>query len=821
MKRILLLWTLCLILPNFAFGQNFEREYNAVPFTAVQFTDKFWAPRIEVNRKVSVPHNIDWCEKQTHRIDNFKIASGKMKGKFQGIYFDDSDVYKILEGFAYTLARNQDQKQIFNGRSLKEVAQEWIGYIGGTQEADGYLMCYFKLVEPDKKWTNLAGKHELYCAGHLAEAAVAWTQATGDHRFLDISRKQMDLICKRYGNGPNQLKNVAGHEEIELALVKLYQLTGEKKYLEQAKFFIDARGVAEGREKGLFGEYCQDHMPVRAQSEIVGHAVRAMYLYAGATDVAGYYKDQKLMDAMKRLWNNVTRQKMYITGGIGSHAKNEGFGQAFFLPNSSAYCETCAAIGLILWAHRMNLATGDRRYAEVMEQVMYNGMLSGYSINGDSYFYVNPLSANGSHHRQPFFGCACCPSNVIRMIASLPGYAYVTARSPERKKSGLSGDDTIIINMFVDSKATVQLADGTVELTQKTNYPFDGKVTVKAILHPNKNIGKDAQITIASNDGRSMTSSWKTKSNDVSQTETKITLVMRLDKQLPVERMVANPKVQDDFGRVALKRGPLVYCFEQCDNEVSVDQIILPRNPEFNVEMRENFISSEKDNAASKNSPMRSVAVITCRDIKGRKLTAIPYYAWDNRVAGKMNVWVWQAGYDPNSDSNWTQKNGDIILYKVLDSRMLKDETLRFISSKTFHASFEQDANSKFDGTDPNVKPNGSADQRTSRATFWNHLGTPEWFEYEYLHPVKLSESTVYWFDDTGIGSCRVPESWRILYQEKENGPWKPVETKDSYSVDRNKEITVKFKPISAIRIRLDIKLQPKYSGGILKWNVK
>lgn len=841
MKRILILLTLCLMLPNFTFGQNSEREYNAVPFTAVQFTDNFWAPRIEANKKVSVPHNIDWCEKQTHRIDNFKIASGKMKGKFQGIYFDDSDVYKILEGFAYTLTGDQDQRKIFNGRSLKEVAQEWIGYIGGTQEPDGYLMCYFKLVEPDKKWTNLAGKHELYCAGHMAEAAVAWTQATGDNRFLDISRKQMDLICKRYGNGPDQLKNIAGHEEIELALVKLYQLTGEKKYLDQAKFFIDTRGVAEGREKGLFGEYCQDHMPVREQSEIVGHAVRAMYLYAGATDVAGYYKDQKLMEAMVRLWNNVTRQKMYITGGIGSHAKNEGFGEAFFLPNASAYCETCAAIGLILWAHRMNLALGYSEYADVMEQVMYNGMLSGYGINGDSYFYVNPLASRGGHHRQPFFGCACCPSNVIRMIASLPGYAYVTTRSPERKKAGLSGDDTIIVNMFVDSKATIKLAEGTVELTQKTNYPFDEKVTLTAILYPNENAAKDARITIAAKDGRAISAPWgagsahkavyhkfvATQTSEVTGSDksnvagqpSKMTL--EFTRRLPVERMVANPKVQDDLGRVALKRGPLVYCFEQCDNEVPVDRIILPRNPEFKVERRENFISSEKDNAVTRNSPMRSVAVITCRDIKGRQLTAIPYYAWDNRAAGKMNVWVWQAGYDPDSDSEWTQKNGDTILYKKLDPLKLKDETLRFIPSKMFHASFEKDGNSKFDGSDPNVKPNGSGDQRTPRATFWNHLGTSEWFEYEYFHQVKLSESTVYWFDDTGMGSCRVPESWRILYQEKEGGPWKSVETKDSYSVERNKEITVKFKPISAIRIRLDIKLQPKYSGGILKWNVK
>ncbi len=815
MKKFSILLTVLFSWSVLAFGQEMQREYNAVPFTEVKFTDQFWAPRIEANRAVSVPHNIDWCENQTGRIDNFKIASGKMKGKFKGIFFDDSDVYKILEGFAYTLAARPDPK-------LKEVSDRWIDYIAGTQEPDGYLMCFYKLVKPKEKWTNLAGMHELYCAGHMAEAAVAWKRATGDDRFLNISKKQMDLICKRFGDKPGQIKNVAGHEEIELALVKLYQMTGDKKYLEQAKFFVDTRGVAQGREKGLFGEYCQDHKPVREQSEIVGHAVRAMYLYAGATDVAGYYQDKDLMDAMKRLWDNVTRQKMYITGGIGSHAKNEGFGEAFFLPNSSAYCETCASIGLILWAHRMNLATGKKEYSDIMNRVMYNGMLSGYGMNGDSYFYVNPLASKGGHHRQPFFGCACCPSNVIRMIASLPGYAYATTCSPERKKLGLSGDDTIVVNMLVNSTATIKLADGTVELTQKTNYPFDGKFHLTAVLHPNKTISQEARVKLMLPDGRSSSAVWPNTSDKSGKPiTTSAKLEFSAVEPLPVERMIANPKVQDNFGRVAIQRGPLVYCFEQCDNEVPVDRIILAKDPEFNVEMRTNFISGDKDNSATKNSPMRTVAVISCKDIKGRKLTAVPYYSWDNRKAGKMNVWVSQAGYDPKSDTNWTETGGRTILYKRLDPQTLKDNKIYAAPQKIFSASFDQDASSTFDGSDPAVKPNGSADQRTPRATFWNRLGSSEWFEYDYSQPMKISECTVYWFDDTGKGSCRVPQSWKIVYQEKEGAPWKEAQAKDPYSVDRNREISVRFEPVNAVRIRLNIQLQPKFSGGILKWNVK
>ncbi|MDO4586711.1 MAG: glycoside hydrolase family 127 protein [Planctomycetia bacterium] len=818
-------------------AEELKRTFNAVPFTEVHLNDSFWAPRIEANRVVSVPHNIDWCENQTGRINNFRIAAGEKEGEFSGIYFDDSDVYKILEGFAYSLAAHPDA-------DLKKVADSWIDLFEKSQEDDGYLMTYFKLVKPEEKWTNLASMHELYCAGHMAEAAVAYKRATGDDKFLNVNRRLIDLICKRYGNGEDQLKNVAGHEEIELALVKLYELTGERKYLEQAKFFVDCRGVAEGREKGLFGDYCQDHMPVREQSEIVGHAVRAMYLYSGATDVAGYYQDEALMNAMKRLWNNVVYRKMYLTGGIGSHASNEGFGEAFFLPNQTAYAETCAAIGLILWAHRMNLATGEAKYADVMEQAMYNGMLSGYGMNGDSYFYVNPLASKGNHHRQPFFGCACCPSNVIRVIASLPGYVYATEQSEERQKAGLEGDDVIVVNMFVQGKATIELADKIVEIEQKTNYPFDGKV--KIIVKGKFKEGIDSDKASEDINVKIRIPGWVSKMSypDEKKPEGIFFPISSTDKELqkgyansqnfvnatnvecrafemPVVRMIANPNVKDDNGRVALKRGPLVYCFEQCDNDVPVDRIILPKDPEFKVEMRDNFISSENDNDATKNSPMRTVAVITCKDIKGRTLTAVPYYSWDNRAAGKMAVWVRQVGLNAETDSNWTGSDGEPILYKPLDESLLTDELPTIEQTAQFGASHQADAHSSFDGTDPNVQPKNSCDHDIPRATFWDHKGTAEWFEYDFFEPKTISKTTVYWFDDTGIGQCRVPKSWSIVYQEKEGGEWKEVETADAYSVEADKEITVQFKPVKATKIRLNVQLQENVSGGILKWNVQ
>lgn len=663
-----------------------QRPLTEVPFTDVRLTDGFWAPRIATNRTVSARHNIDWCENQTGRINNFRKVGGTMEGKFEGIYFDDSDVYKVIEGLAYTLAAKDttdvadaadatnaadttdaadttgvadttdaadaaDTADTPNTTSTNENerihadASRWIEAIASAQQEDGYLMCYFTLEKPNEKWTNLAYMHELYCAGHMAEAAVAWKRATGDDTFLNVSRKQMDLICSRYGAGEGQLKNVAGHEEIELALVKLYELTGEKKYLDEAKFFVDCRGVAEGREKGLFGEYCQDHMPLRQQSEIVGHAVRAMYCFAGATDVAGYYHDAELMAAMNRLWNNVTRQKMYITGGIGSDASNEGFRASFFLPNETAYAETCAAIGLVLWAHRMNLSTGQASFADVMEQVLYNGMLSGYSISGDRYFYVNKLQADGGHHREPFFSCACCPTNVIRLIASLPGYVYATAKSGATDDA--AGDDTVVANLFVEGEAVVDLADARVKVSQKTGYPFDGKVTFTLTAEPKNGARLDDKTLYL----KYRVPSWCAACQEAGADgyacvafNAKDGLTCERDFPMPVVRMMANPQVEADRGKVALKRGPIVYCFEECDNSVAVDGITLAKEPNFEVQFRPKFISTPDDAEATRDSGARDVAVITAHDAGGNTITAVPYCVWDNRAPGKMNVWVKQEG---------------------------------------------------------------------------------------------------------------------------------------------------------------------------------
>ena len=451
--------TLCLTLSVSLISGTFgladepsHRRLSAVPFTAVNFADAFWAPRLETNRQKSLPHNFQWCE-QTGRIANFAKAGGLAQGKFEGIYFNDSDVYKVLEGASYALAQHADP-------ALDRTVDDVIAKIAAAQGEDGYLNTYFTLVKPNDRWTDLPSKHELYCAGHLFEAAAAHFRATGKRTLLDVAVRFADCIDGIFG--PGKRYGVPGHEEIELGLVKLYQVTGQKRYLDLARFFLDVRGDSSKRK--IAGPYCQDHVPVRQQSEVVGHAVRAMYLYAGVADMAAYTGDQGFVDAMHRIWQDVAQRKMYVTGGIGARHQGEAFGDPYELPNATAYCETCAAIGLALWSHRMNLMHADAQYADVLERVLYNGVLSGIDMDGKHFFYVNPLSSAGNHHRQPFYPCACCPTNVVRLVPSLPGYVYA------------QDGQSIYVNLYVAGSGQVPLGDAKIKITQQTRYPWDGAV---------------------------------------------------------------------------------------------------------------------------------------------------------------------------------------------------------------------------------------------------------------------------------------------------------------------------------------------------------
>lgn len=766
-----------------------------VPFTAVHVEDSFWSPRIRTNRERSIPHNLKWCE-ETGRISNFAKAAGLMEGKFEGIYFNDSDVYKVLEGASYALAQQPDPV-------LEKEIDRIIHLIAAAQRPDGYLNTYYTLTGLDKRWTNLPVMHELYCAGHLFEGAVAHYRATGKREFLDVAIKLADHIDSLFG--PNKRYGVPGHEEIELALVKLYEVTGEKRYFELAKFFIDERGNTAHRTS--YGPYCQDHLPVRQQSEIVGHAVRAMYLYSGVADVAAYTGDSELMAAMDRIWKDVTLRKMYITGGIGARHEGEAFGEPYELPNESAYCETCAAIGLVFWAYRLGLMHGDAQYADVLERALYNGVLSGVALDGEHFFYVNPLASSGNHHRQPFFACACCPTNVVRLIPSVPGYVYAV-----RAGNGALPPE-LFVNLYIGGLATITLGgDQKVVIRQETRYPWEGRI--RLVLSPERETewvlrlripGWCRKATLAVNDGAAsevdrgqldrgyyvLRRTWK-KGDSVT-----------VELAMPVERIEAHPKVVANRGRIAIQRGPLVYCLEAVDNGFDVRTAVLAKDPQFETEFRPDLLGG--------------VVVIKATAADGRRLTAIPYHLWDHREPGPMVVWIRQAGkprhVDPE-DPSWEGK-----LYRPLDPASLTgDETLTVLEAARPTASHCW-TNDSVEALNDGIEPKNSNDHSIPRFTWWDHRGTKEWVQYEWDKPVMLKGVRVYWFDDEPRGGhCRLPASWRIVYRK--GNEWIPVGAPEPLPIVKDGWSEVSFDPIQTQGLRLEVQLRPNWSGGILEWQV-
>lgn len=611
------------------------------PFTAVTFADAFWRPRLEINRRVTLPFNFRKCE-ETGRIDNFSKAAGWMDGPHEGIFFNDSDVFKVVEGAAYCLALESDP-------TLDSYLDDLIAKFAGAQEADGYLYTA-RTIDPAAvtadqegltRWSHLRVNHELYNVGHLYEAAVAHFQATGKRNLLDVVIKNADLIDSVFG--PEKLREVPGHQEIEIGLVKLYRVTGEERYLRLAKFFLDERGHANGRELYTnFGNvgYMQDHLPVVEQAEAVGHAVRAVYMYTGMADVAALTGDASYIAAIDRLWENVVGRKLYLTGGIGARHTGEAFGDDYELPNAEAYAETCAAIANILWNQRMFLLHGDARYIDVLELSLYNGFLSGVSFSGTEFFYTNPLASDGktavnrgSLGRQPWFDCSCCPTNDVRFIASLPGYVYA------------SDADSLYVNLFVAGEGQVEVGGQSVHLRQETNYPWEGRVRLQVdpaqksefalrIRIPgwakNQPVPSDlyrfaetesAGFVLTVN-GESVTPTLE-KGYAVLQRLWRAGDVVELSLPMAVRRVLCHEAVEANRGRVALMRGPLVYCVEGVDNGGSVSHIGLADDAPLTVEQRPELLNG--------------VTVI-----RSGALTAIPYYAWSHRGAGEMAVWLRQ-----------------------------------------------------------------------------------------------------------------------------------------------------------------------------------
>jgi DUF1680 family protein len=613
-------------------------KLTAVPFTNVTVADEFWAPRIETNRKVTVPYDFKKCE-QTGRISNFAKAAGLMEGQFEGIFFNDSDLYKVIEGAAYSLKIHPDPE-------LEKYVDGVIDKIAAAQWDDGYLYTFYALPQhqPEKRWTDTRNMHELYCSGHFIEAAVAYYQATGKRTILDMAIRLADYIDSVFG--PGKKHDVPGHEEIEIALVKLYGVTGEKRYLALAKFFIDQRGRPDGRE--LYGEYYQDNKPVIEQDAAVGHAVRAGYLYSGMADVAALTGNADYVKALDRIWLDVVSKKLYITGGIGAKGGGESFGEDYELPNITAYCETCAAIANAMWNHRMSLLHGDAKYIDVLERTIYNGFLSGISLSGDKFFYPNPLASDGKYQRSPWFGCACCPSNVVRFIPLLPGYAFAHQA------------DNVYVNLFVAGSAEIKLPGNTVRLRQQTRYPWDG--TVKITVEPqrtgqfaicvripgwaqNKPVPSDLYSYIDTNDEQiSLKVNGDPVAVDIDKGYVPIRRKWRdgdtieLNLPMPIRRVTAHPNVKDDLGRTSVERGPIVYCFEGADNPKGVANLILPPDAKLQSEYHGDLLGGIV--TISGRGQIRQTTQEGKKIVEDIDVVAIPYYAWAHRGKNEMAVWI-------------------------------------------------------------------------------------------------------------------------------------------------------------------------------------
>jgi len=609
----------------------------AVPFADVVIADEFWAPRMKTNRKVTIPYAFKKCE-ETGRIDNFSKAAGLVEGKFEGKYFNDSDVYKVIEGAAYSLKTHPDKQ-------LEKYVDGVIDKIAAAQWEDGYLYTFYSVPQrqPEKRWTNTRKMHELYCAGHFFEAAVAYYQATGKRKILDAAIRLADYIDSVFG--PEKKRDIPGHEEIEIGLVKLYRVTGNEKYLKLAKFFLDERGHAHDRK--LYGEYCQDHKPVIEQGAAVGHAVRAGYLYSGMAGVAALSSDTDYIKALDRIWWDVVSKKLYITGGIGARGEGESFGEDYRLPNESAYCETCAAIANALWNHRMFLLHGDGKYIDVLERVIYNGFLSGISIEGDKFFYKNPLASNGKRQRSPWFGCACCPTNVVRFVPSSGGYVYA-----------VSGD-VLYVSLFIAGSGTFKLANNKVILRQQTRYPWDGEIRVSVEPEGSAEFAIYVRIPgwarnqpVPSDLYRYMNESEEHATLKVNgqavaldmdkgfariRREWKKGDLIELNLPMPLRRVLCNEKVKENVGKVALERGPIVYCAEEVDNGPDVRRLVLSADIRLKPEYRNDLLGGFYVVKGWIRSWHREQEYVYPDK---QDFVAIPYYAWSHRGPGEMAVWL-------------------------------------------------------------------------------------------------------------------------------------------------------------------------------------
>ena len=772
-----------------------------VSFTQVHLNDGFWTPRIETNRTISIPSAFHECE-VNGRFDNFALAAGLIQGEHKGDFsFDDTDPYKVIEGASYSLAVHYDAK-------LDHYLDSVINIIAQAQEPDGYLTTCVT-----NKCTRLSGwwgthkwekinSHELYNSGHLIESAVAHYRATGKKTFLNVAIKNADLVCKTFGPNEGQIHRPGGHPIIEMALCKLYKVTGNKKYLEGAKYFVDETGrCTDGHNPS---EYSQDHMPILQQEEIVGHAVRAGYLYSGVADVAALTGDKAYFEALERIWENMSSKKLFITGGIGSRPQGEGFGPNYELFNHTAYCETCAAIANVYWNYRMFLATGESKYIDVCERALYNNVMSGVSLSGDKFFYDNVLESDGEHERQKWFGCACCPGNITRFVASIPGYIYAQ-----------QGKD-IFVNLYAQGKAKI----GNIELEQTTDYPWDGKIRIKVT----KGSGKFAiKLRIPSWLKTSPTNNSLYKYNDAApvyaitvngvqvaaETDGYATIqrnwkkgdVIELDFPMNVRRIVANDNAEDDRGKVALERGPVVFCLEgsdQADGKVFNKYIL--NSSDIQAHFEQNLLNGVivlEGNAKELQQD---------GEIKDVKFRAIPYSTWNNRGPQQMEIWI---ANTPTQAVATPAKTIASLAQTFSNRGPIQNDAPETAPTDSWAG-----------GVNDQWEPKRSSDVSKPYHYWWLKQGSTEAVSYQFDKAYEVSNVQVYWLDfDHYDGNFRTPESWTLYYKDAQ-GEWQEVEDHSAYTVAKDCYNSVDFKPVKTTGLKILAKLQKGNSGGVLEWKV-
>jgi DUF1680 family protein len=770
-----------------------------VPFTSVKLTDSFWAPRIKKNADITIPIAFHYCE-TTGRVKNFEIAGGIDTGRFQTIYpFDDSDVFKIIEGASYSLQTNPDPK-------LDAYLDALIYKIGLAQEPDGYLYTNRTIAEKNggeglhewankERWLNDSIlSHELYNLGHLYEAAAAHYQATGKRSLLDIALKSADLVNKDFGW--DRLKVYPGHQVIEMGLVKLYRVTGDKKYLDLAKFFLDMRGPG-GQP------YNQADLRPVDQTKAEGHAVRATYMYSGMADIAAIENDSAYQHAITRIWDDIAEAKIYITGGIGATGGNEGFAGPYNLPNMSAYCETCASIGDIFFNHRLFLLHGQSKYIDILEKTLYNSMLSGVSLSADRFFYPNPLESNGQHQRSPWFGCACCPSNIARFVPAIPGYIYACT------------DDALYVNLYISNTASVNIGGKPLKITQKSGFPWNGSVEI--IFDTDRPSKFDLKLRIP---GWARNEAMPGGLYEFSDTSDEPVMLLvngqpaiftmdegyatikgrwrkgdriELNLPMPVRKIVADGRIEDDIDKVAVQRGPVIYCAEWPDNNTgNILNLMINSDAAFDASFDPSLLNGSEIIRTYGNQTKRNIDG-TIDTLGKEPVTLIPYAFWNNRGPGQMMVWL-------------------PLTKKV--THPLPAKTIAYMSS--IRASR---MTKSISAVNDQMEPASSNDRTVTEYDWWPSTGTWEWVQYDFNKPLNIRKTRVYWFDDGPDGGCRLPDEWEILYLK--GNIWEPVRAKSGYSILANKWNNLSFDPVTTKSVKIKVKLKKGYSAGLYEWIIE